>query len=500
MNKSKLICLFAILMLVTIVETSPHLAFADSATVIIRCGASITDRSCTTTDSFNPQVVNINVGDTVTWTNADTVGHTVTSGSSSDSVTGTVFDSSLILAGGSFSFTFSQAGTYNYFDMVYPSITGQVIVSPSTQTYVQPQSTPQQSSIPQTTESSQSQTTTIPSTTAPTVPSTAMAPIQYSIPYWVKNDAKWWSEGQISDGEFVKAIQYLVDNGILTPNQAMSEINQLQSQNQAIRQSASQTTNQINQLQQENNNLQTENENLRLQMQQYGNSARQTANALEQLNSTLHEYLSKPYTIISNDTVNWYFSDSNGNRYYWTMPMSTYDAQVRVPTSLLVGTQYLTFPNGTRMLAQDYSPLAKTIVSSHGFRNVIDQVYNNAGSDEQFIYEVWYITAEMTTYNVDITDSNLTPFEVLTRGEGDCKDKSILIASMLRSSEHTANWKISLEEMDINNPTNPQTMNHMIVWVDTGQKTYAIEATATPDNNGLNVWAGVSIYGWQIPV
>ena len=35
------------------------------------------------------------------------------------------------------------------------------------------------------------------------------------IPLWVKNNARWWAEGQISDDEFVKAIQYLVANGII---------------------------------------------------------------------------------------------------------------------------------------------------------------------------------------------------------------------------------------------------------------------------------------------
>ena len=35
------------------------------------------------------------------------------------------------------------------------------------------------------------------------------------IPSWVKHNADWWSKGQISDGEFVKGVQYMVDNGIL---------------------------------------------------------------------------------------------------------------------------------------------------------------------------------------------------------------------------------------------------------------------------------------------
>ena len=35
------------------------------------------------------------------------------------------------------------------------------------------------------------------------------------IPSWVKNDAKYWSEGSISDDEFVKSIQYLITRGII---------------------------------------------------------------------------------------------------------------------------------------------------------------------------------------------------------------------------------------------------------------------------------------------
>ena len=30
------------------------------------------------------------------------------------------------------------------------------------------------------------------------------------IPKWVKNNAGWWSEGMISDREFVKAVEFLI--------------------------------------------------------------------------------------------------------------------------------------------------------------------------------------------------------------------------------------------------------------------------------------------------
>lgn len=37
----------------------------------------------------------------------------------------------------------------------------------------------------------------------------------YNIPSWIKNNAKWWSEGQIGDSDFIKGIQYLIENNIL---------------------------------------------------------------------------------------------------------------------------------------------------------------------------------------------------------------------------------------------------------------------------------------------
>ena len=36
------------------------------------------------------------------------------------------------------------------------------------------------------------------------------SPSPQLIPYWIKNNAKWWSENQISDKDFIKGIQYLV--------------------------------------------------------------------------------------------------------------------------------------------------------------------------------------------------------------------------------------------------------------------------------------------------
>ena len=36
-----------------------------------------------------------------------------------------------------------------------------------------------------------------------------------TIPSWIKNNAGWWSNGEIDDKTFVQGIEYLVKNGII---------------------------------------------------------------------------------------------------------------------------------------------------------------------------------------------------------------------------------------------------------------------------------------------
>ena len=83
---------------------------------------------CEETDTcYIPSSVSIGVGETVTWSNDDTAAHTVTSGTASGGPEG-VFDSSLFAAGTTFSHTFEEEGTFDYFCMVHPWMVGNVIV------------------------------------------------------------------------------------------------------------------------------------------------------------------------------------------------------------------------------------------------------------------------------------------------------------------------------------------------------------------------------------
>jgi len=80
-----------------------------------------------TNECFIPAEISIGVGETVTWSNDDTAAHTVTGGNAADGPSG-VFDSSLFMAGTEFSWTFDEAGTFEYFCMVHPWMVGSVIV------------------------------------------------------------------------------------------------------------------------------------------------------------------------------------------------------------------------------------------------------------------------------------------------------------------------------------------------------------------------------------
>jgi plastocyanin len=80
----------------------------------------------TTNECFLPSTLTVPAGTTVTWTNDDSAAHTVTSGQ--DATPDGFFDSSLFLAGKTFSYTFDEPGEYEYFCFVHLWMKGEVVV------------------------------------------------------------------------------------------------------------------------------------------------------------------------------------------------------------------------------------------------------------------------------------------------------------------------------------------------------------------------------------
>jgi plastocyanin len=76
--------------------------------------------------AFGPGTLTIAVGDTVTWTNSDGMPHTATSEDDA-------FDSGNLDEGQSFSFTFTEPGTYEYRCDYHSDMTGTIVVEASGQ-------------------------------------------------------------------------------------------------------------------------------------------------------------------------------------------------------------------------------------------------------------------------------------------------------------------------------------------------------------------------------
>lgn len=72
--------------------------------------------------TFTPGELTVSVGDTVTWTNEQGVGHTATAD-------GGEWNSGTLPTGGEFSHTFDESGTFTYFCSIHPSMTGEITVN-----------------------------------------------------------------------------------------------------------------------------------------------------------------------------------------------------------------------------------------------------------------------------------------------------------------------------------------------------------------------------------
>ena len=108
----------------------PDISATSTHTISIPQGTAVP--GCETTNAcFSPAMVSINAGDTVEWVNEPTAAHTVTGGSPAMGPSGG-FDSSLLMANANYAFTFDEAGSYDYFCMIHPWMSGTVIIVPET--------------------------------------------------------------------------------------------------------------------------------------------------------------------------------------------------------------------------------------------------------------------------------------------------------------------------------------------------------------------------------
>jgi plastocyanin len=74
--------------------------------------------------TFAPAQVTVKAGTTVVWRNEDDIPHTIASSAR-------LFKSKALDTDDSFSFTFKDAGTYEYFCSLHPHMKGTIVVEPA---------------------------------------------------------------------------------------------------------------------------------------------------------------------------------------------------------------------------------------------------------------------------------------------------------------------------------------------------------------------------------
>jgi len=118
-----LAAVFAVTMMAGIAPS----AFAE-VTIAAAEGSGVPGCEETTDGCYLPGTVTVDVGSVITMSNPDTAAHTFTSGTPDGDDVGAMFDSSLLVAGGSYQYTPDAAGEIPYFCMVHPWMVGTIIV------------------------------------------------------------------------------------------------------------------------------------------------------------------------------------------------------------------------------------------------------------------------------------------------------------------------------------------------------------------------------------
>jgi len=126
--QKKIYSLFGLLAIFSLIAIAPP-AFADHTTAEVDMAVGSSVVGCeTTNECYIPHMVTIDVGGEVMWNNIDAMAHTVTAGSPTEGLS-EHFDSGLVAPSAMFSHEFTEAGTFDYFCMVHPWMTGAVMVS-----------------------------------------------------------------------------------------------------------------------------------------------------------------------------------------------------------------------------------------------------------------------------------------------------------------------------------------------------------------------------------
>ncbi|MFQ3275253.1 MAG: hypothetical protein ACI9LV_000227 [Candidatus Nanohaloarchaea archaeon] len=202
-----------------------------------------------------------------------------------------------------------------------------------------------------------------------------------------------------------------------------------------------------------------------------------------------------PYVVAHNRTFEVAFNYSDGEKDYYLYDGETFSAQIMngnymremsVQQMKYLDLDYLAdrFKNDTKYRELgDYGTYyqLEPFIVPENFEHSSHHIYSKYDSDKERVREVWNVVTQVNTYSPELEETPRMPLETLLMGGGDCEDTAILAASMLEAMP--ADWDVKLLYMDSNNPQNPENINHVLVYVDTGDYQTFIETTSDTEMN-----------------
>lgn len=202
-----------------------------------------------------------------------------------------------------------------------------------------------------------------------------------------------------------------------------------------------------------------------------------------------------PYITIEGRTVHMAFYSTDGATHRWEIPFDALETAIqrgyrkRESWPSRVPTVSLEYDDGRVIRDPDF----RVFVDPSAFETVMSELYGGLQSAPAFVYEVWSIVTQLTTYSSEIGETPRYPLETLLAGGGDCEDTAILFASMVKAAP--VDWSVQLVYMDSENPLDPVRPNHVMVYVDTGIESYLVETTGGTDMQPYEY-----VDGWYLEV
>jgi len=265
-------------------------------------------------------------------------------------------------------------------------------------------------------------------------------------------------------------------------NQLEREYNKVENDLQATASELAQTESELASLKNQYNDLQSSYDELYDEYLEllagYSSTLDEYISALEELGQSLQV----PYTAISGRQITSAWRDMDGDLHKWTWPMDAYRSWIELPEP----NKTVSLKNGdTTYTIGDFRPY----VRSEFFSEVVSSLYQESADEMVFTREAFNLVTQLTVYSKEIGEVPRWPVETLTEAGGDCEDLAILFASLLKAAPYP--YELSFVYMDIDNPTDPQDINHVIVWVETDDWKLFVEVTS---DQGWDYYE--SVVGW----